>query len=65
MFSFLPYVVLAAAQRFPSSNSILARNLGPDTHYAQPYYRRQALAAPAEDPPLAKFGDVVPIAGRV
>jgi hypothetical protein len=72
MLFLLPFVVFAAAQRYPSSNSVLARNLGPVNHYAphspsQPYYRRQAPAPapPAEDPPLAKFGDVVPIAGRV
>ncbi|KAE9973902.1 hypothetical protein BLS_003378 [Venturia inaequalis] len=29
------------------------------------YFRQQTPAAPAEDPPLAKFGDVVPIAGRM
>jgi hypothetical protein len=72
MLFILPFVVLAAAQRYPSSNTMLARNLGPVNHYAphspsQPYYRRQAPApaAPGEEPPLAKFGDVVPIAGRV
>lgn len=71
MFFLLPFVVFAAAQRYSSSSSVLARNLGPVNHYAphspsQPYYRRQApVPAPPDDPPLAKFGDVVQIAGRV
>lgn len=65
MFFIFTFAVLATAQRYPSSSSVLGRNLGPDNHYSPVYFRQQTPAAPAEDPPLAKFGDVVPIAGRV
>lgn len=59
------FVVPPASQSFPSSNSTLAKTLAPNSYHARPYYRRHGSVTQAKNPPLARFGDVVPIAGRV